>query len=687
MRELIPVAWIACLLVAIPASLRGAEEDVAALIEKLRGTDAEARVHAAEQLGQLGPAAKPAVPDLIKALDGDDQAMTYEAVTALGRIGPGAAEALPALRRMMADKAHKILLRHAAIEALPMLGPAAQAAIPDLKTLLKAKAPLISSTAASALMRLDPESVQHLEPILRELIQGLSAKNAAVRSASVQSLSELGVQAVPSLTKALETPAEDVVSLRNACDALAGIGHAAKPAVPGLLKLVDASQDVVKVHAMQALGNIGEEADTVVPKLAAALTDRHPRVRMHAARSLGQFGARAKPAVAPLGSALTDKVERVRLASAQALGQIGPDAAAAVPALAKALDDEAGTVTLSAAEALGKIGAAAAPAVAERLSNPKMRALAAGVLGDLGPQARAAVPALIKALQVPDSEGKQEIMLALGAIGSEARPAVPELLKTLKAEGDPTRAAAAFALAGIGATEAGPLLKQTVTSKDEVLALASARALLRLGPDNPEHVSLALPRLIAALSQKSAGIRREAAEALADLGPRAGSAVPALIKALHDEDADVRLAVLAALEEIGAGSKAAVSDLTRLLSDHAPEVRTGAAYALGKLGPDAKPAVPDLQRLLASKDEVEQTVAGYALVRIAPSPMLIQTAVPLLIRALNDETSNLRVEAATLLGQIGGGRADAKSALQKASTDPDDAVRKAAVDAAKELGR
>jgi HEAT repeat protein len=51
-------------------------------------------------LGEMGPAAAPAVPELIKALDKDESAQ-IPAAEALGKIGPAASAALPALRKLL----------------------------------------------------------------------------------------------------------------------------------------------------------------------------------------------------------------------------------------------------------------------------------------------------------------------------------------------------------------------------------------------------------------------------------------------------------------------------------------------------------------------------------------------------------------------------------------------------------
>ena len=67
-----------------------------------------------------------------------------------------------------------------------------------------------------------------------------------------------------------------------------------------------------------------------------------------------------------------DKDEGIRANTASALGQIGPDAETAIPALTELLKDKVSLVRSSAAEALGKIGSEARitiPAVAELLKD------------------------------------------------------------------------------------------------------------------------------------------------------------------------------------------------------------------------------------------------------------------------------------------------------------------------------
>ena len=91
--------------------------DVAGLIAKLQGKDADARQAAAQALGKLGPQAKPAVPQLAMALNDRHGPVRFAAVTALARIGPDAKAALPALVQRMKQRAcnqesHRRFLTH-----------------------------------------------------------------------------------------------------------------------------------------------------------------------------------------------------------------------------------------------------------------------------------------------------------------------------------------------------------------------------------------------------------------------------------------------------------------------------------------------------------------------------------------------------------------------------------------------
>ena len=61
-----------------------------------------------------------------------------------------------------------------------------------------------------------------------------------------------------------------------------------------------------------------------------------------------------------------------------------------------------------------------------------MRCSAAEALGQIGPKAEAAVPALAKALQDKEEKVRQDAAVALGRIGPKAQAAAPALVEALK---------------------------------------------------------------------------------------------------------------------------------------------------------------------------------------------------------------------------------------------------------------
>ena len=72
----------------------------------------------------------------------------------------------------------------------------------------------------------------------------------------------------------------------------------------------------------------------------------------------------------------------------------------------------------------------------------------------MGPHARAAVPALSKALMDDESGVRYRVARALGRIGPDARAAIPALIEALRDKDERVRTAAAEALKEIDAEAA-----------------------------------------------------------------------------------------------------------------------------------------------------------------------------------------------------------------------------------------
>lgn len=124
------------------------------------------------------------------------------------------------------------------------------------------------------------------------------------------------------------------------------------------------------------------------------------------------------------------------------------------------------------------------------LSNPdfQVRSRAAGAIGDIGPQAASAVPALLKSVEQrsPIERGVINIngIWALGQIGPEARSAIP-LLNTLVTEyTGRERVYAAVALLKVGGDSAMAIaaLEEAVKEVDKLVRTEAARALENVTP-------------------------------------------------------------------------------------------------------------------------------------------------------------------------------------------------------------
>ena len=115
---------------------------------------------------------------------------------------------------------------------------------------------------------------------------------------------------------------------------------------------------------------------------------------------------------------------------------------------------------------------------------------------------------------------------------------------------------------------------------------------------------------VEALANPSAGVRREAAAALEQLGPKAAGALLPLLGALRDDDMMVRTHAVVALGRLGSIS-------TRPLTDalHSANVltRRGAAGALALQMPLAASAAPLLVAALDDPDEGVRANAGRGL--------------------------------------------------------------------------
>jgi HEAT repeat protein len=192
--------------------------------------------------------------------------------------------------------------------------------------------------------------------------------------------------------------------------------------------LEDADRDI-RLRAVTALGDIAEEIQRVLPVLRNALAevalhDGEEGVRAEAARTLLRAGPQPATQLAALVDALHSEVDIMRFHAAISLGNLRPDSRPAVATLIHtSLWDTDPAVRIEAAMALWKIDRKL-PLVLHVLVkaledvNELICWIAAERLGELGPAAREAVPALRQTLQrdFRVSLIKKAVLLALERI-------------------------------------------------------------------------------------------------------------------------------------------------------------------------------------------------------------------------------------------------------------------------------
>jgi HEAT repeat protein len=185
--------------------------------------------------------------------------------------------------------------------------------------------------------------------------------------------------------------------------------------------------------------------------------------------------------------------------------------------------------------------------ILEKSKDVTPRATAAHVLGQIGPPAKAAVPALTRTLQDPFMNVRLVAAEALWVVDRPDHIAILALIELLKDRDEFLAGQAALTLsrAGADAREAIPALKDVLKANNSV-SVSAAEALWKLEPGNKET----MPALARALKSGNRLARLGAAEAITRLGADAREVVPALVETLKDEDETVRESAADALQEI-----------------------------------------------------------------------------------------------------------------------------------------
>jgi len=447
-------------------SLGGATADVGELIKRLNSTDSKVRSRAIRNLGKIGPPARLAVPSLLALVKDPNNIVRQEVSDALEKIGPPERRDFHTLQQSLLDPSPEVRayaagalgkigqegrgyvgslvavlkgdkepsVRQSAAKALGVMGAFAKESagpaligaladsdkdvrlaaaeslggmevavtdVPDLVKALKHQDLEVRKFAAQALGNLGPQA----RGVVPDLIEASKSGDAQVSGAAIVALGQIGADAksaVPTIMDALNK--KDTRDL--AIVALGKIGPDAKAAVPELAKNLKTKE--IQGLVIEALGKIGKQAKSAVPELADLLKDSDKEVKPAIITALGRMGKDAKPAVPALGSCLSPDDRETSIQALGLLADLGPDAKDAVGDIVALFVDENlrpdNKLRSEAVRTLAKIGKPAVPLLTKALGNPN-RYMKAGVieaLGDIGPDAKGALPTIQRLASNPD---------------------------------------------------------------------------------------------------------------------------------------------------------------------------------------------------------------------------------------------------------------------------------------------
>lgn len=481
------------------------------------------------------------------------------------------------------------------------------------------------------------ESINRESQVLQRDLQD---KDPGVRRAAVEKLARrLGEGSQILLTPRKEL-LDQYLATQNTCAGL----------LAGLLKDED---EQVRMCAMSALALCGPAAKVALPRLLEVLQGTDLNLKLVAVGTLGNLGTNAVAAVPELEKTLATSADlNLQVQAMHALGSMGAHAVTAVPVLERRLNTSTGLGRPAAALALWKITGRAAPVVPALIEALEIKGtnaadawpsmLAATTLGEIGPEAKAAVPALSRLLQANDPLTRRAATAALVRIS----PDTPGIADALAAE----------------LQDKSPSARPWLTQK----------ALRELG-------ARSVPVLMRVADDPSPVVRRLAIETLGSIGEPAGEAAPVLATKLQDPDEWVRRAAANALGQMGAAAKPAVPQLRATLQDTSGTVRAAAAIALVRVDAPALEAIPTLVAAISRLEPREETAYSQA---CNAAPEISPAAVPAMLEFVKavpaagasswdqEKTWRLRMGAIDLLRRMGSNGKSAVPALRQLSNQP-----------------
>ena len=299
-----------------------------------------------------------AIPALVQGLRSVDSGVRFFCVGRLEELGPDAVAAIPALVRALGDEYEWV--RAIAVMTLRSMGPAARESSDSLLIVLHDKDVDVAFLAASALLHIDPGC----KAARFAMVKFLSDEDQDTREGADRELREHSL--LPEITEWLDLVGhEDPQVRRSAAVVLGALPPDTEGALTALAKLIGDENHLVVEAALAGLDRFERRDGATIRAVTALL--RRDDTHLAAIGFLARGTAASPEALAAVREGLREGSRTTEF-----LDQLG----------------EAPPETLSSELIPQLLGFCRAG------SDPERRIAAIGVLGNMGPAARSAVPAI-----------------------------------------------------------------------------------------------------------------------------------------------------------------------------------------------------------------------------------------------------------------------------------------------------
>lgn len=513
-----------------------------------------------------------------------------------------------------------------AADALARLGQEAKPAIPALwRVVLENKNPDAITYAISALFAIDHSSGKYVSACLKELDRDRRPNIGAVLMLS--RLGPIAQPAIPRLIRSLKDMNAELGDYDVIVSALRSAGPPAPSQIPILIDYLSSENVLIRVEALNALSIYRPMSRDILERIVSVFAGPDSHACQRAYEILPKLdGVDSTLIPAIFEAILVDQSDCVGFALS-IVQRIQPPGINAVPVLIRALSHPSPHARNTAAQLLGNIGPEAKIAIPDIIEGACSHGMPNEFVGALPKIGDEGIPLLLAGISKAAGEKNIDRLncmeFSLSAYGPRA---VPDLMRLASDPNPLIRGGAEFSLHRIGprASAAVPVLIRNLGLPDDISAKG---ALVAIG-------TAAVPALIIALDDPIPGARHGAAVALKGIGAGASAAAPALVRRTNDPDYKVWTAAIDALGSIGPTGAEGLVDCLK----NKPK-RILAMSALRQLGPAAKEAAPALIKLLEAGDVQERQAAVNALKSIGSSSARV---VPALTRALTDTDLGVR---------------------------------------------